>query len=416
MAENRTTESMLSPYRALDLAGEEGVYCGKLLADLGADVIKVERPGGDAARSLGPFYHNEPHPERSLFWWALNAGKRGITLNLETADGRDIFKILVRKADFVIESFPPGYLDKLGLGYTHLEQLNPGIIMVSISPFGQTGPYRDRPAADITAWAMGGQMAPCGEPDRPPYRISHHAQSYLLAGVDAAQGALTALFYRGRTGEGQQVDVSIQESVVQTTEHITSGWDRRQRIQKRGEATGFRQSQLWPCRDGYVSFAYSGAITGTDYNKALVGWLIGEGFLEKTPEIPEAPVGNRPAGVEREVPKEIVEATEKLFLAHTKTELLEEARKREIQLYPVGTPADIMVNPQLEARDFWQEIEHPEMGITLKYPGPFVVASEASPRIQRRAPHTGEHNIEIYEGELGLSREEIIRLKQAGLI
>jgi crotonobetainyl-CoA:carnitine CoA-transferase CaiB-like acyl-CoA transferase len=416
MSENRTTESMLSPYRALDLTGEEGLYCGKLLADLGADVIKMEQPGGDAARSLGPFYHNEPHPERSLFWWALNAGKRSITLNLETADGRDLFKRLVKKTDFVIESFPPGYLEKLGLDYTHLEKLNPGIILISITPFGQTGPYKDRPAADITAWAMGGQMAPCGEPDRPPYRISHHAQSYLLAGVDAAQGALTALFYRGRTGEGQQVDISIQESIVQTTEHITSGWDRRQRIQKRGEAAGFRQSQLWPCRDGYVSFAFSGAITGTDFNKALVDWLLGEGFLKKAPEIMNAPAGGKLAGGGREVPEEFVEATEKLFLAHTKAELLEEARKREIQLYPVATPADIMGNPQLEARDFWQEIEHPEMGITLKYPGAFVRASEASPRVQRRAPHIGEHNIEIYVGELGLSREEIIMVKQAGVI
>jgi len=416
MTESRTTESMLSPYRVLDLAGEEGLYCGKLLADLGADVIKVERPGGDAARSLGPFYHNEPHREKSLFWWALNAGKRGITLNLETADGRDLCKRLVKKADFVVESFPPSYLDKLGLGYTNLEKLNPGIILISITPFGQTGPYKDRPAADITAWAMGGQMAPCGEPDRPPYHISHHAQSYLLAGVDAAQGALTALFYRGRTGEGQQVDVSIQESVVQSTEHITSGWDRRQRIQKRSEAAGFRQSQLWPCRDGYVSFAFSGAITGTDYNKALVGWLMGEGFLEKAPEIPEAPAGGKPAGVGREVPEEIVKATEKLFLAHTKAELLEEARKREIQLYPVATPADIMDNPQLGERDFWQDIEHPEMGIVLKYPGVFVLASEASPRIKRRAPHIGEHNMEIYQRELGLTKEELIILKQAGVI
>ncbi len=416
MAENRTAESMLGPYRALDLAGEEGLYCGKLLADLGADVIKVERPGGDAARRLGPFYHHEAHPEKSLFWWALNGGKRGITLNLETADGRDICKRLVEKADFVIESFPPGYLDKLGMGYINLEKLNPGIILVSITPFGQTGPYRDRPAADITSWAMGGQMAPCGEPDRPPYRISHHAQSFLLAGCDAAQGALTALFYRGQTGVGQQVDVSIQESVVQSTEHITSGWDRRRRIQKRGEAAGFRQSQLWPCRDGYVSFAYSGAVSGASFDNALVDWLKGERLLEKAWKNPEVPAGDRLAGGGREVPEEIVEATEKLLLAHTKAELLEEARKREIQLYPVATPADILDNTQLTAREFWQEIEHPETGITLQYPGPFVRASEASPRVQRRAPHIGEHNIEIYEGELGLSRAEIIMLKQAGVI
>ena len=275
---------MSSPYRALDLAGEEGGYFGKLLADLGADVIKVERPGGDAARSLGPFYHNERHPERSLFWWALNAGKRGITLNLETADGRDIFKKLVRKADFVIESFPPGYLDQLGLGYTHLEQLSPrdhnGINLTIRADSGriETGQPRTSPPG---RWA--GRWLPAANPTVLPTASATTPNHICWRGY-AAQGALTALFYRGRTGEGQQVDVSIQESVVQTTEHITSGWDRRQRIQKRGEATGFRQSQLWPCRDGYVSFAYSGAITGTDYNKALVGWLIGEGFPGKNPK------------------------------------------------------------------------------------------------------------------------------------
>src|SRR3990170_3305135 len=169
----KKAEGMLSPYRVLDLTDEKGLLCGKILGDLGADVIKIERPGGDPARRIGPFYHDEPHPEKSLFWFAFNTSKRGITLNIETADGQEIFKRLVQTADFVIETFPPGYLAKLGLGYSDLEKINPGIILVSITPFGQTGPYKDWKGADIVAWATGGDMAPWGEPDRPPIRISH---------------------------------------------------------------------------------------------------------------------------------------------------------------------------------------------------------------------------------------------------
>ena len=163
---------MLGPYRVLDLTDEKGLLCGKIPGDLGADVIKVERPGGDPARNTGPFYHNEADPEKSLFWFAYNTSKRGITLDIETTDGQDIFKKLVKTADFVIESCPPGYMDRLGLSYSALERVNPGIIMVSITPFGQTGSYRDYKAPDIVAWAMGGIMYINGNADSPPVRVS----------------------------------------------------------------------------------------------------------------------------------------------------------------------------------------------------------------------------------------------------
>jgi benzylsuccinate CoA-transferase BbsE subunit len=406
-------ESVLSPYRVLDLTDEKGLLCGKILGDLGADVIKVERPGGDSARNLGPFYHNEPHMERSLFWFALNTSKRGITLNIETPDGRDIFKRLVKKADFVIESFPPGYLDKLGLGYSDLEKINPTVIMVSINPFGQTGPYKNWKTSDIVAWAMGGQMAPCGDIDRPPYKISHHSQSYLNAGLDAAQGALTALFYRWSTGEGQQVDVSIQESIVQATEHITSAWDRRKAIQKRGEESGFRQSQLWKCKDGYVSFAYSGGAAAARANETLWQWMASEGLADESFKEFD---GSQLDPLGGTAPERIKEATANFFLAHTKAELLDGALKHDVQLYPVSTPADILANPQLAARSFWEKIEHPELGTTIIYPGAFAYTSEARPKISRRAPLIGEHNVETYEKELGISKEEMHILKQAGVI
>jgi benzylsuccinate CoA-transferase BbsE subunit len=406
-------DSVLSPYRVLDLTDEKGLLCGKILGDLGADVIKIERPGGDAARRLGPFYHNEPHLERSLFWFALNSSKRGITLNIETPDGQGIFKKLVKSTDFVIESFPPGYLDKLGLGYSALEKINPTVIMVSITPFGQTGPYKNWKTSDIVAWAIGGQMAPCGDIDRPPYKISHHSQSYFNAGLDAAQGALTALFYRWSTGEGQQVDVSIQESVVHSTEHITSAWDRRKAIQKRGEESGFRQSQLWKCKDGYISFAYSGGASAARANETLWQWMASEGLaVDAFKEFDGSqldPLGGT-------APERIKEATANFFLAHTKAELLDGALKHDVQLYPVSTSADILANPQLASRGFWEVIEHVELGATIIYPGTFAHTSEATPRISRRAPLIGEHNEEVFEKELGISKEELITLKQAGVI
>jgi len=413
MAEEVKKEGMLSPYRALDLTDEKGLLCGKILGDLGADVIKIERPGGDPARNLGPFYGDKPDPEKSLFWFALNTSKRGITLNIETRDGQEIFKRLVKTADFVIESFAPGYLDKLGLGYSDLEKINPGIIMVSITPFGQTGPYKDWKTSDIVAWAMGGQMAPLGDVDRPPFRISHHSQSYLNAGLDAAQGALTALFYRRVTGEGQQVDVSIQESVVHCTEHITSAWDRRKTIQKRAEQSGFRQSQLWKCKDGYISYAYPGARGVVTSDKALLKWITSEGFEDDHFRDFD---GNQANPLSEETTERLKQITATFFMRHSKAELLDGALKYDVQLYPVATPADILENPQLAARGFWEEIEHPELGTTMRYPGAFVRASESSPRIARRAPLIGEHNIEIYEKELRISKEEILVLKQAGVI
>jgi benzylsuccinate CoA-transferase BbsE subunit len=411
-------EGMLGPYRALDLTDEKGLLCGKILGDLGADVIKIERPGGDPARSLGPFYHDEPDPEKSLFWCALNTSKRGITLDIETADGQEIFKKLVKTADFVIESFPPGYMDKLGLGYPDLEKINPAVIMVSITPFGQTGPYKDWKTSDIVAWAMGGDMAPWGEPDRPPIHFSHHSQAYLHAGADGVQGALMALYHRWSTGEGQQVDVSVLDSVAQCTEHLTSNWDLRKALRKRGDETlagiNHRSTRLWPCKDGWVSWSHGGN-SPLAPSLPLIQWMDSEGmandFLREFD-------WNRPdfARISQEEMDQIEEPTAKFFLAHTKAELLEGAVKYRVMLYPVSTTADMPGNPQLAARGFWQKLEHPELGTSITYPGAFAHASEAPPRISRRAPLIGEHNQEIYEKELGISKEKLLILKQAGVI
>lgn len=175
-------ESLLDGYRVLDLTDEKGLLCGRMLADLGADVIKIEKPGGDPARFRGPFYKDDPHPEKSFYWFALNLNKRSVTLDVETADGRDIFNRLVKTADFVIESFPPGHMKDIGLGYEALEKINPRVILTSITPFGQTGPYKDWKASELVAWAMGGFMFLCGDADRAPVQIAC-PQSYFHAGV-----------------------------------------------------------------------------------------------------------------------------------------------------------------------------------------------------------------------------------------
>ncbi|MFC1918603.1 CaiB/BaiF CoA transferase family protein [Chloroflexota bacterium] len=412
MGNKNSPEGMLSPYRVLDLTGEKGLLCGKLLGDLGADVIKVERPGGDPARNRGPFYHDEIDPEKSLFWFAFNTSKRGITLDIETADGKAIFERLVKSADFVIESFPPGYLDELGLGYQVLEKINPRLIMVSITPFGQSGPYKDYKAPDIVAWAMGGQMYTWGSTDRPPVRMSHHSQAYLHAAAEAAVGAVLALYYREMTGEGQQVDVSIQESVARATYEVAATWDMMKIIRRRGGSmlTNINMKQVWPCKDGYIICYYWGGLQGKRFNPPLVEWIDSEGMADDFLKKFDWDTFDM-ATTTQEVIDRLMEPTARFFLKYTKSELLEEALKRRLILYPVATARDIVESVQLAARGFWTELEHPELGTTITYPGSFARTSEVPPRVLRRAPLIGEHNREIYE-ELGISDKEPFMLVQ----
>ncbi len=191
--------TMLSPYRVLDLTTERGLLCGQMLGDLGADVIKVEPPGGSPARMIPPFVGDEPHRDRSLYWWAYNRNKRSITVDLEHPDGREIVFDLVRRADFLIESFNPGYMDSLGLDYAALGGLNPKLIYVSITPFGQDGPKASYADSDLIVMAAGGPQVLTGDDDRPPVRLSV-PQGYLHASGDAAVGAMLAHHERVRSG------------------------------------------------------------------------------------------------------------------------------------------------------------------------------------------------------------------------
>jgi benzylsuccinate CoA-transferase BbsE subunit len=415
MAEGDNVTGMLSPYRVLDLTDEKGLLCGKMLGDLGADVIKIERPGGDSSRNIGPYYHDETDPEKSLYWFSYNANKRGITLDIETPQGKEIFKELVKTADVVVESFPPGYMKEQGLGYDELEKINRDIIVVSITPYGQTGPYRDFKYSDITLYAMGGYMSSVGDADRPPVRISHHFQTYLHGGGQAAQGVLLALYQREMTGEGQYIDVSIHDSTSRITpERVTAFWDFNKRVQHRGGGKAIL-GRIWECKDGYVYAMYWGGTAGKRWNGPIVKWMESEGVAtdfikefnwEELSLIHTAP----------EVLMKIAEPTRELFMRHTKAELLEAALVHNAQVYPLNSTAEIASNRQLASREYWVELEHPELGTTITYPGPFAKTTEAPPQITRRAPLIGEHNEEIYQGEMGYSEDKLRELKQGGII
>ena len=422
MSSEKNIETMLGLYRILDLTDHKGLYCGQLLGDLGADVIKVERPGGDPARNIGPFYHDTPDHEKSLFWLAHNTSKRGITLNIETADGKDIFRELVKTADVVLESFPPGYMDKLGLGYSELEKINPRVIMTSITPFGQQGPYKDYKGSDLVCWAMGGLLFQTGDPDRPPVRISHIPFAFLMAGMDGAWATVIALYWRGTSGRGQQVDVSIQQSVIKTSYLAHDFWETtgvdsgRASTFYRVANSDVRLTSVWPAKDGYIAFIIFGGHWGATHdNPSMVKWIDEEGMADDyIKQIDWANLNWR------RTPPEEVERIHgyfgRFFRSKTKAELYEGALKRRLSIQPVCTLVDILEHPQLKARDYWQELEHPELGATISYPGRFCLPSETPCKLWRRAPLIGEHNQEIYQKELGFSNEKLITLKQGGII
>jgi len=424
MSEQRNGEGLLSGYRVLDLADEKGLLCGRMLAGWGADVIKVERPGGDPARNIGPFYKDIPHPERSLFWFALNADKRGITLDIETADGRDIFRRLVKTADFVVESFAPGYMEGLGLGYRELEKINPGIILTSITPFGQSGPYAQFKATDMTVWALGGMMYLSGDPDRPPVQLSV-PQAYFHGGIHGALGSMVALYYRELTGEGQQVDVSAHEAVDFANMVEDEGYDLlKVSLARPGPFWGLaRPGQLgilyervnFECKDGYVNVFVKGGGAGYKTSaRAVTQWMKEEGkagYLE-TYDWDTYDFGKLTLEERQRLEAPLVP----FFKTKTKREIMARAAREGIFAAPLDSVKDLMEGPQLNARDYWVKVEHPELGDTILYPGAPVKAAVLPWRTQRRAPLIGEHNDEVYRRELGLSPELLVALKSRGVI
>src|SRR2546429_1862695 len=276
--------SLLAPYRVLDLTGPLGFLTGKIFGDLGADVIKIEPRGGDASRRLPRFLENGNGSPPSLNWLAHNANKRGITLNVQSERGRDLFLRLALDADFIIESFPPGVFEQVGIEYESWQQQNPGLILVSISPFGQEGPYRDLKGSDLEIMALSGAMSLAGEKNGEPMRVSI-PQAPMWVGAEAAMGALTALAYRSLTGRGQHVDVSAQVAVMAALAHAPAFWDlnrvnpERAGVYVTGRSMkGAKMRVFWPSSDGWINFILYGGAAGRHTNQQLVAWMNEKGL------------------------------------------------------------------------------------------------------------------------------------------
>ncbi|MCX8125948.1 MAG: CoA transferase, partial [Dehalococcoidia bacterium] len=405
----------------LDLTDEQGFYCGQLLGSLGADVIKIERPGGDPARLIPPFLHGERNIENGLYWLSFNTNKRSITLNLETPEGKDVFRKLLKISDVVVESLPPGRMAALGFSYDELDRVNPKIILTSITPFGQEGPRSTWKGSDLVCWAMGGLLAQTGDPDRPPVRTSHINFAYLMAGADAAWGTAIALYWRNKSGRGQHVTVSIQQSVAKTNFMAHEVFEVTGKEQKRAssfyrvERSDVKLKSVWEAKDGYVAFLIFGGHWGATHdNPRLVKWIDEEGMADDyLRSIDWAKLSWRRTPLD-EVAR-IHGYVERFFKSKTKAELLEGAIKRRIAIQPVNTPGDILKHPQLEARDYWQDLPLPD-GTMVKYPSRFCLPSYSPCKQWRPAPKVGEHNLEIYCGLLGLSTGEVKSLHDKGVI
>ncbi len=410
---------MLNHLRALDLTDDKGFLCGKMLADLGVNVIKIEKPGGDTSRNIGGFWGCAADPEKSLYWFAYNSNKKGITLDIEKTKGREIFKKLVKTADFVIESFPPGYMDKLGIGYQDCNKHNKKLIWASITPFGTEAPYRNYKDSDIVVMGMSGTLYQTGETDGPPVHISI-PQACLHAGADAALGCMVAYYHREMTGEGQHVDVSMQQSAAWFQANAVPTYELNGQILKRagsfraGMSTQVAQRQVWRCKDGYVFFNIIGGRTGAKTLSALVEWMDEEKLATEFLLNMDWDTFDM-FTVNQEVMNKISKPVGEFFLNHTRKELLRGAVPRGVSIGPLSSMQDLLDDECLNARNFWTKIKHPELGTSITYPRTYIRSTDGDYETRFRAPLIGEHNGEVYK-ELGLNEKDLESLRKTGVI
>ncbi|HEX78223.1 MAG TPA: CoA transferase [Dehalococcoidia bacterium] len=386
----------LSGVRVLEV-GEHisAPFCTKFLAGLGAEVIKVERPGqGDSARREGPFPNDEPHPEKSGLFLYLNTGKKSITLNLEAREGKKIFLDLLRKADIIVENLGAGVFDGLGLSYPHLERINPQLVMTSISPWGQTGPYRDYQAEDITIQAMSGAMYQQGNPEREPVK-SGGSISHYRVGASAFAATLMALHHAENTGEGQFVEVSSMEVSVHDDFFSVELYMARKVITTRQKAV-----LMLPCKDGWVYFR----VFPHEWPRfeKLLGFDIEQDERFVTME-------------QRRLHAQELEA---LVLPHVRERSKEEtyhwAQAAKVTAGYVANVQDVVESQQYRSRRYFVSIDHPIAG-NLAYPGTPVEMGDI-PWRHSRAPLLGEHNAQIFGGLLRYTREDLVRLRQTRVI
>jgi benzylsuccinate CoA-transferase BbsE subunit len=395
------TEGALSDLRVIELAqGIAGPYCGKLFAELGAEVIKIEPPTGDRSRRLGPFPHDEPHAERSGLYLHLNTGKKSITLDVGVASGQAILKKLLAKVDVLIEDEASRLDDALAA------QL-PNLARVSITPFGSTGPYKDYRGNSLTAMAMSTIMYNTGEPDREPLTTGGTPADYI-AGIHGWIGALAALAYRAREGRGQHVDVSLAEAAACSDEYNAAMYGFQGAIRRRYYSRhifGYPYDIL-PCRDGYV-VVIPGATGFPQRGMVAEGSVSPMALMMENPELDQTEFFK--SGQARMVRwQEFDELLLPWLREHDAQEIVLTAQALRMPFAPVPSVKDLLEDPHLAERSYFQRIDHPEAG-ELPYAGPPFRMTETPPQIER-APLLGEHNESVLS-ELGYSKEdqEILR-------
>jgi benzylsuccinate CoA-transferase BbsE subunit len=384
--------TILSGYRILDLTDEKGMFCTRLLADMGAEVIRIEKPGGRSAGSTADFCY-------------LNAGKRSISLDVAKRPGREIFKRLVKTAQVMVETESSGYLASLGLGYPELSEINPGLVMASITDFGQSGPYRDYKSCDMVAAALGGWMYVSGEPETPPLKPFGN-QAYYSVSLLAANGILLALWHRHTNGRGQYIDISVMECVAATLDHVLVRYFYEGVVAGRQGSLHWNNAfRIFPCRDGYI------LLTLFQQWETLVAWLESEGMAEDLADEKWRDRQERLKGLDH-----IIDVLERFTLSHDVAELVEKGQLMRFPWAGVTSVPGLLNSPQLAERNYFTEIEYPESGRRYKSAGaPFKMGR--SPLLAGgRVPYAGEHNLDIYHRELGLSMEEIEALKKAGVV
>ncbi len=394
--------SLLSGYRVLDLSTAMGSFCGKLLRDFGMDVVKVEPPSGDSLRTEPPFAAGHADREGSLQFAYMNAGKRSITLDLTRPAGRSLILDLVQRSDVVLESHEPGALDRLGLGYDVLVERQPRLILVSLSGFGQSGPYRDYLAPDIVTTAMGGLLYISGDPGLTPC-MPPGTQSYIYGSLYAAYGVMLALWQREVKGVGVFIDASIQASLA-IHEHVAFTYSSEGRIMKRAgsQHQHVAPANLFPCKDGHIALF----VTQRHWPIFLEVWQ------DHPPELDEPRWGSN---AERRAHADRLNSLVSSFTSqYGKDELALLLQKRGLPALPLNTPGDFMSDPHIQDRGFFSPVTHPVLGSYQQPGAPFTVNGKR-PR-PAPAPMLGEHNTEVYRGELGLGNQELQVLASEGII
>jgi crotonobetainyl-CoA:carnitine CoA-transferase CaiB-like acyl-CoA transferase len=410
----------LQGLRVLELADEKGQFCGKLLGDLGADVVKIEPPGGEPCRHVGPFLDDIPNPDRSLSFWYYNTSKRGITLNLATSDGRGLFKRLAAGADIILETFQPGHLASLELDYESLNEENSGLILCALTPFGQTGPWRDYRSSDLLHMAAGGEMASCGydeadAPNAPPIAPGG-GNAWHMGCHFAYISIMAALVHRTVTGEGQYIDASIHEACALTTESAVANYIYRNEVLRRQtgrhHAVGPTNRTQFLAKDGtYVTALISGGLTPRNVRN-LAELMDSFGMAGDL----EDPRYQDPTFIATNT-SHIIDGLLASFIASVPAEqVYHAAQERGFTWGAVRAPEALLDDLHLHDRGFWKQVEHPELGRSFVYPGEAAIYTGSPWRISRRAPLIGEHNVEILCGELGLSRGELSVLAENQVI